>query len=66
MLHGDGIAMACGLEGDVRADELHGLFVGDTRVLVELSNHVGRAAVATRRSGLGKAMAPPRGLFKAR
>ena len=25
--------MACGLGGDVRADELHGLFVADTRVL---------------------------------
>ena len=25
--------MACGLEGDVRAEELHGLFVADTRVL---------------------------------
>lgn len=33
VLHGDGVAMACGLEGDVRADELHGLFVADTRVL---------------------------------
>ena len=33
VLHGDGIALACGLAGDVRADELHGLFVGDTRVL---------------------------------
>jgi glycogen debranching enzyme len=33
VLHGDGIALACGLEGDVRADELHGLFVEDTRVL---------------------------------
>jgi glycogen debranching enzyme len=33
VLHGDGIALACGRAGDVRADELHGLFVGDTRVL---------------------------------
>jgi glycogen debranching enzyme len=33
VLHGDGIALACGLTGDIRADELHGLFVGDTRVL---------------------------------
>lgn len=33
VLHGDGVAMACGLAGDVRADELHGLFVADTRVL---------------------------------
>ena len=33
VLHGEGIALACGLTGEVRADELHGLFVGDTRVL---------------------------------
>ena len=33
VLHGDGIALACGLDGEVRADELHGMFVGDTRVL---------------------------------
>jgi glycogen debranching enzyme len=33
VLHGDGMALACGLEGDVRAEELHGLFVADTRVL---------------------------------
>ena len=33
VLHGNGIALACGLAGEVRADELHGLFVGDTRVL---------------------------------
>ncbi|MEP7202312.1 MAG: glycogen debranching N-terminal domain-containing protein [Ilumatobacteraceae bacterium] len=33
VLHGSGIALACGLDGDVRADELHGMFIGDTRVL---------------------------------
>jgi len=33
VLHGGGIALACGLAGEVRADDLHGLFVGDTRVL---------------------------------
>jgi glycogen debranching enzyme len=33
VLHGDGIALACGPFGDVRADELHGLFIADTRVL---------------------------------
>jgi glycogen debranching enzyme len=33
VLHGNGIALACGPVGDVRADELHGLFIADTRVL---------------------------------
>jgi len=33
VLHGDGMAMACGPAGEVRAEELHGLFVADTRVL---------------------------------
>jgi glycogen debranching enzyme len=33
ILHGGGIALSCGLDGSVSADELHGLFAGDTRVL---------------------------------
>jgi len=33
VLYGSGVALACGLDGAVRADELHGLFAGDTRVL---------------------------------
>jgi glycogen debranching enzyme len=33
VLHGDGMAMACGREGEVCAEELHGLFVADTRVV---------------------------------
>ncbi len=33
VLHGDGMALACGRSGEVRAEELHGLFVADTRVL---------------------------------
>jgi glycogen debranching enzyme len=33
VLHGDGMAMACGLEGEVHAEELHGLFIADTRVV---------------------------------
>ena len=33
VLYGHGVALACGPDGDVRADELHGLFAGDTRVL---------------------------------
>jgi glycogen debranching enzyme len=33
VLHSGDIALACGLAGDVRVDEMHGLFVDDTRVL---------------------------------
>jgi glycogen debranching enzyme len=33
VLYGDGVALACGLDGEMRADELHGLFAADTRVL---------------------------------
>src|SRR6266566_5765700 len=33
VLWGSGIALACGLDGQVLAEELHGLFAGDTRVL---------------------------------
>jgi glycogen debranching enzyme len=33
VLYGHGAALACGLDGEIRADELHGLFAGDTRVL---------------------------------
>ncbi|HEX2111588.1 MAG TPA: glycogen debranching N-terminal domain-containing protein [Gaiellaceae bacterium] len=33
VLYGDGVAMACDLDGEVRADEPHGLFAADTRVL---------------------------------
>lgn len=33
ILFGGGVALACSLEGEVRAEELHGLFAGDTRVL---------------------------------
>jgi glycogen debranching enzyme len=33
ILHGHGVALACGLDAELRADELHGLFAGDTRVL---------------------------------
>src|SRR5215204_4781174 len=32
-LHGGGVALSCALDGHVAADELHGLFAGDTRVL---------------------------------
>src|SRR5437588_8170280 len=33
VLWGSGLALSCGLEGEVQAEELHGLFAGDTRVL---------------------------------
>ncbi len=33
VLYGRGVALACGLNGEVTADKLHGLFAGDTRVL---------------------------------
>src|SRR5262249_23182291 len=33
VLYADGVALVCGLDGQVRADELHGLFAADTRVL---------------------------------
>ena len=33
VLYGNGVALACGLDGALRADELHGLFAADTRVL---------------------------------
>ncbi len=33
ILWGSGVALSCNLEGEVQAEELHGLFAGDTRVL---------------------------------
>lgn len=33
ILFGEGAALACSLDAEVRADELHGLFAADTRVL---------------------------------
>ena len=33
LLHGGGVALACGLDGSLSSDELHGLFAADTRVL---------------------------------
>lgn len=33
ILHGGGTALACDFTGQLRADELHGFFAGDTRVL---------------------------------
>ncbi len=33
VLFGGGVALACGLDGHLHAEEFHGLFAGDTRVL---------------------------------
>lgn len=33
VLWGSGVALSCGLDGQVLAEGLHGLFAGDTRVL---------------------------------
>jgi glycogen debranching enzyme len=33
ILHGQGVALACDMDGQMHADQLHGLFAGDTRVL---------------------------------
>ncbi|MGZ3600079.1 MAG: amylo-alpha-1,6-glucosidase [Ktedonobacterales bacterium] len=33
LLHADGVALACGLDGHLSEHDLHGLFAGDTRVL---------------------------------
>ena len=46
ILWGNGVALACGLDGQILAEELHGLFAGDTRVLstyqVRASGHAWR------------------------
>jgi glycogen debranching enzyme len=41
VLHGHGVALACGVDGDLHADELHGLFAADTRVLSTLRTTIG-------------------------
>src|SRR5205085_7798352 len=33
ILWGNGVALSCSLDGEVQAEELHGLFAGDTRVI---------------------------------
>ena len=33
VLYGHGVSLACDRDGELRADELHGLFAGDTRML---------------------------------
>lgn len=52
VLHGGGVALACDLDGQLLAEELHGLFAGDTRVLstyrLGLSGHAWRPLGRTR------------------
>lgn len=43
-LYGHGVSLACGRDGQVLADALHGLFAGDTRVLSTYRFAVGGAA----------------------
>lgn len=33
VLYGRGVSLACALDGEIAADQLHGMFAGDTRVL---------------------------------
>jgi len=57
-LHGGGVALSCALDGSLSADELHGLFAADTRVLstyhVTLAG-VGLQLLARTRDGHGTA-----------
>jgi glycogen debranching enzyme len=58
ILFGGGVALASSLEGEIRADELHGLFAGDTRVLSTLRITIagqGWRPLARLRTGRGAA-----------
>lgn len=44
VLYGHGTSLACGLDGQVFADKLHGLFAGDTRVLSTYRLAIGGSA----------------------
>jgi glycogen debranching enzyme len=44
VLHGGGVALACGQDGRLQADEMNGLFAGDTRVLSTYRLEVGGKA----------------------
>lgn len=52
ILYGAGTALACGQDGEIHAEELHGLFAGDTRVLstyrVTIAGHPWRVLARTR------------------
>ncbi|HEX5502095.1 MAG TPA: glycogen debranching N-terminal domain-containing protein [Thermomicrobiales bacterium] len=58
VLYGGGVALACGLDGQLRAEELHGFFAGDTRVLsTYLLGVSGQAWHAVSRARVGHATA---------
>jgi glycogen debranching enzyme len=58
VLHGGGVALACGTEGQLRADQLHGLFAGDTRVLSTYRLSIGGTPwILLGRSRIGRATA---------
>ena len=58
VLHGGGVALACGPEGYLRADQLHGLFAGDTRVLSTYRLSIGgKPWLLLGRSRIGRATA---------
>jgi glycogen debranching enzyme len=44
VLHGGGVALACGLDGQILAEQRHGLFAGDTRVLSTYRIAIGGSA----------------------
>ena len=52
VLHSGDIALASGLAGEVRVDDLHGLFVGDTRVLSTYPQSMLPIASTVSRNGL--------------
>ena len=57
-LHGGGVALSCALDGSISAEELHGLFAGDTRVLSTYRIALGGVALdllSRTRSGHGTA-----------
>lgn len=54
ILYGDGVGLACAVDGSLHAEELHGLFAGDTRVLstyrFSIAGHPWRVFARSRQS----------------
>jgi glycogen debranching enzyme len=52
ILYGGGVGLSCGLDGDIRAEDLHGLFARDTRVLstyrLAIAGHAWRVLARSR------------------
>ncbi len=52
ILYGGGVGLSCGMDGELHAEELHGLFAGDTRVLstyrIALADHAFRVLARSR------------------